>query len=83
LNGSRQLLVSADYVNYLWYNTNTIKKYTESDNSKEVGLEVNAEKYMLHAGQNHDIKTSNRSFENVVQFKYLGLTVSNKSKFDS
>jgi hypothetical protein len=47
------------------------------DVSKEVGLEVNAEKtkYLLlshhqNAGQNHDIKTGNRSFENVAQFKY-------------
>jgi hypothetical protein len=28
-----------------------------------------------NAGQNHDIKTANRSFENVEQFKYLGTTV--------
>jgi hypothetical protein len=42
------------------------------DSSKEVGLEVNAEKtkYMSlsrhqNAGQNHDIKKANRSFENV------------------
>jgi hypothetical protein len=38
---------------------------------KKVGLEVNAEKtkYMLicqqNAGQNHNIKTADRSFENV------------------
>jgi hypothetical protein len=42
-----------------------------SDASKEVVLEVNAEKaeYMLlslhqNAGQNHDIKITNRCFEN-------------------
>jgi hypothetical protein len=47
---------------------------------KEVGLEVNAEKtkYMLlyhhqNAGQNHDIRRANRCFENVAQFKYLGM----------
>jgi myo-inositol-hexaphosphate 3-phosphohydrolase len=55
-------------------NIDTIKKNTETltDDSKGVGLEVNEEKtkYMLltrhqNAGQNHDIHTANRSFENV------------------
>jgi hypothetical protein len=48
----------------------------------EENLEVNTEKtkYMLlsrhqNAGQNHDIKMADRSFENVAQFKYLGITV--------
>jgi hypothetical protein len=56
---------------------------------QEDGLEVNAEitEYMLlsrhqNAGQNHDIKRANRSFENVAQFKYFG-TTNNRSKFDS
>jgi hypothetical protein len=35
-----------------------------------------------NAGQNHDIKIANRSFDNVAQFKYLGTTVK-KSKPDS
>jgi hypothetical protein len=33
----------------------------------------------LNAGQNWDIKIGNRSFENVSQFKYLGMTVTNKN----
>jgi hypothetical protein len=31
------------------------------------------------AAQNHVIKTANRSFENVTEFKYLGTTVTNQN----
>jgi hypothetical protein len=31
------------------------------------------------AGQNHDIKIDNRCFENVSQFRYLGMTVTNQN----
>jgi hypothetical protein len=64
------------------------KKITETliDASKEVGLEVNAEKtkYMLlshhqNVRQNHDIKIGNRGFENVAQFRYLGTTITNQN----
>jgi hypothetical protein len=51
------------------------------DASKEIGLEVNAEKtkhkllaHHQNACQNCDIKIANRSFENVSQFKCLGMT---------
>jgi hypothetical protein len=54
--------------------------------SKEVGLEVNAEKtkYMLlsrhqNAGQNYNVKIHDRSFENVAVFG----NDSNKSKFNT
>jgi hypothetical protein len=33
----------------------------------------------LLAGQNHDIKIVNRSFENVAQFRFLGITLINKN----
>jgi hypothetical protein len=56
------------------------------DALEEVGLEVNAEKtkYMLlsghqNAGKNHDIKIGSGSFANVIQFKYMGVTVTNQN----
>jgi hypothetical protein len=75
-------------VNLLGDNIDAIKKNTEtlSDAIKEGGLEINEDKtkYMLlsrhqNVGQNRDIKTANRSFENVSQFKYLGTTVTNQN----
>jgi hypothetical protein len=88
LNGIHHLLAYADDVNLLGDNIYTIKKNSETltDASKEGGLEINVEKtkYMLlsrqqNVGQNRDIKIANRSFENVSQLKYLGLTVTNQN----
>jgi ribosomal protein S2 len=90
LNGTLQLLVYADDVNLLGVNMDAIKKNTETliDASKEVGLEVKAErnKYMLlprhqNAGRNYEdyIKIANRCFENVSQFRYLGTTITNQN----
>jgi len=49
--------------------------------SKEIGLEVNADKtkYMImsrdqNGGQIHSMKIDNSSFERVEEFKYLGTT---------
>jgi hypothetical protein len=64
----------------------TIMKNTETliDASKEVGLEViiGKTKYMFlschhNVCQNWDVKIANRSFENVSQFRYLGMKVTN------
>jgi hypothetical protein len=88
LNGTHQLLIYADDLSLLGDNIDIVNKNTETliGASKEVGLEVNAEKtkYMLlsrhqNTVKNNDIKTANRSFENVAQFKYLGTTVTNQN----
>jgi hypothetical protein len=81
LNGTHQLLAYADDVNTVGENIDTVKKNTQPvlDASKDVGLEVNPEntKYMLMSrnqkvGQKHSIKVTNRSFEDVEKFRYLG-----------
>jgi hypothetical protein len=88
LNGTHQLQASADDVNLLGGNIDTIKKNAESliDATMEVGLEINVEKtkYSLlsrhqNVGRNQAIKIANRSFENVSQFKYLGMIVANQN----
>jgi hypothetical protein len=88
LNGTHQLPAYADDANLLGDNIDTVKKNTETltGASKEVGLEIYIEetKYMLlsrhqNAGQNRNIKITNRSFENVSQFKCLGTTVTNEN----
>jgi hypothetical protein len=88
LNGTHQLLAYADDVNLLGDNIDTIRENTETliDASKEVGLEINVDKtkYMLpsrhqNVGHNREIKTANRSFENVSQFKYLRTTVTSQN----
>ena len=64
-----------------------MKKNTEASvvASKETGL-VNADKseYMVmsqdqNAGWSHSIKNDNNSFEMVVEFKYLGITLTDQS----
>jgi hypothetical protein len=88
LNGTHQLVAYADDGNLLGANidTTSIKKNAETviDASKEVGLEINVEKSKCmslsryqNVGQDRDIKIANRSF--VSQFKYLGITVTNRN----
>jgi hypothetical protein len=86
LNGTHQLLVYADDVNILGGSVHSIKKNAEDliIASKEIGLEVNAEKtkYLVvsrnqNARHNHNINIDNKSFERVENFKYLGATLTN------
>jgi len=90
LNGRHQLLVYADGVNILSGSKWTVKKNTQASvvTSKEIGIEENAKKtkYMVmsqdqHAGQNHNIKIGNKSFERVEKFKYLRTTLTSQVLF--
>jgi hypothetical protein len=88
LNETHQLFIYADDVNLLGDGINTLKENTETllEASKNVGLEINAEKtkYMTmschpNSGQNQNIRIANELFGNVAKFKYLGMTVTNKN----
>jgi hypothetical protein len=74
LNGTHQLLFYTADINVLGGSVHTIKKNTEAVvvASKEDGLEVNADKSKhivmsrdQDAGQNHNTRTENKSFEKV------------------
>jgi hypothetical protein len=81
-------LVYADDVNLLGDSVNTIKENSETllEDSRDIGLEINAEKtkYMImshhpNSGQNQNIRIANESFEKVAAFKYSGTTLTNKN----
>jgi hypothetical protein len=88
LNGAHQLLAYAADVNIVGEYIDTIQKNTNVllDASKDVGLEVNAEKtkYVLvsrcqKAGQRQSITIGNRSFENMAKIKYLGTALTDQN----
>lgn len=58
LNGSLELLVYADVLNLLGNYINSIKRNTATivDASKEVNTENTKYEFILHRGQNHNIK---------------------------
>jgi hypothetical protein len=87
-NGTHQLLVCDDDVNLVVDSVNTIKENTETliEASKDIGLEINAEKtkYMImsrhsNSGQNQNIRRTNELFEKVEKFIYLGTTLTNQN----
>jgi len=85
LNGTHQRLAYADGMGG---SVHTVVENAEAlvVATKEIGLEVNADKtkYMLmsrdqNAGRSHSTKTDNSSIERVEEFKYLGTTLTNKN----
>jgi hypothetical protein len=83
-------LVSVDDVNLLGNSVNTIKENSETflEASRDIGLEINAEKtkYMImsqlqNSGQNQNIRITDELFEKVTKFKYLGTTLTNQNDF--
>ena len=83
LNGTHPFLVYADDISIVGGSVFTIQENAEAlvVASKEIGLEVNADKieHMVmsqdqNAGRSHSTNTDNSTCEKVEKFKYLGTT---------
>ena len=88
LVGIHRLLFYADDVNILGGSVHTVKENAEAlvVATKEIGLEVNADKtmYMVmsrdqSAGRSHNIKIDSSFFERVEHLKYLGTNLTNQN----
>jgi hypothetical protein len=88
LIGTHQLLAYADDVNILGGSVPTVKENAETlvVATKEIGLEVNADKtkHMVmsrdrNAGRDDSVKTDNCSIERVEEFKYLGTMLTDQN----
>ena len=88
LNSTCQFPVYDDDVNIVEGSVHTIKENTEAliVASKETEPEINADntKHMVvsrdqNAGQRHNMRIDNRSFERVEDFKYLGKNLKNQN----
>src|SRR5215813_3878963 len=88
LSGTHRLLAYVDDVNILGGSVHTVKKNAETlvAATKEIGLEVNADKskYMVmsrdqNAGRGHSMEIDNSPIERVEDFKYLGTTLTNQN----
>jgi hypothetical protein len=72
-------------IQFFEFSFSRIQKKYPLEASRDVGLEINAEKtkYMImsrhpNSGQNQNIRIANESFENVAKFKCLGTTLTNQ-----
>jgi len=88
LNDTHHFLVYADDVNILGGSVHTIKKNADALTvaSTESGLGINADKtkYMVmcrdqNAGESHNMKTKNKSYERPKQLKNVGTTTRNQN----
>ena len=84
LNGTHQLLAYADDVNIVGGSVHTVNENAEAlvVATKEIGLEVNADKTKCmimsrdqNAGRSHSMNIHNSSIERVEEFNYLGTTL--------